>query len=185
MNDIKAFLMGIKPAILISNVMAKLPALAKYPRIERKHNTMFFQDEGTKRRFEKDAKSAGFRDIVGHYLGYPPKAVEWFGANMGNFEKFELEKVGVKYLGRQFTSSIDDLEDNVRWLWENVSAPDLRQHVAAIEKPIGYKIVERNGMKIRKAARSYRATIDYEDIERLREVVKELKTIREERDKHE
>lgn len=134
-SSYEAFLEGIKPSTYVNlDILSRpelIPELQKYPSWNDGENFwMFFQTEEQKENFLSQHDCLHEDDpererIVGLELGFPPKAVnfythyykwqqhdrekakEWFFAN----------KASMYYHGLRFTSHVDDLEDNVRWLW--------------------------------------------------------------------
>lgn len=167
--EVKKFLEGKKPALMITQralermTKEMLEKLAEYPcfRIPKKINgesiaiLWYFQTEEQRDNFEKDWKQADniiCRTIVeGMYLGYPPKAVQWYAntspltvSNMQDTERlkerlkrFNNEKVCISYGALRFVCNRYDIEECVRWLWDN----GMEEAEARIEKEIAYRIV--------------------------------------------
>ncbi|SHF20748.1 hypothetical protein SAMN05444392_11080 [Seinonella peptonophila] len=140
MRTIDAFLKAYKPAFLAipgtRSVGDKLPLLIEtYSHIyEADHNEyIFFQSNELKQDFaSKTCKmqyiSLDFEKELGKVLGFPDKAVEFFitkkqikrtlGEHSAEYLKLKEKHIGLRYCGVQCAASIDDLIENVEWLWE-------------------------------------------------------------------
>jgi hypothetical protein len=140
MNFYEMFVQGLKPAIYRNSFdkqfVEKLPYLKEhYPYISHRkialipeaETYLFFQNERMKEDFLRKLNqisspfSPDFHRLLGHTLGFPPKAVEYFAqTKMGTVEAELLNKrkVGMYYLGIGCSGDIYDLVENVHWLWD-------------------------------------------------------------------
>lgn len=133
MYSYQSFLEGIKPAIYVYNEQqlsqdeqAELdtyPSISVYPPLGDK-GVMFFCNEELKESFlqeirQVDLSSTDASAILGAFLGFPPKAVDFFTNRDYHIRQHRATYcIGVNYAGIQFAAHIDDLEDNINWLWD-------------------------------------------------------------------
>ncbi|MXQ55931.1 hypothetical protein [Shimazuella alba] len=140
MKDLEFFLKGYKPSYynteLDEEFTKHLPELIKsYPYIDMGIELMddvqyylFFQNDVLKREFEErmegvPIRSPEFHEILGHALGYPPKAVHFY-VQAERDRSLKKKKVGIHYASISCSSSIDDIVDNAFWLWNTYSFQD-------------------------------------------------------------
>jgi hypothetical protein len=174
-----AFLDGYKPALLIatSHKFFETVASTDFPRItpfdDEQGSHIFFQTEEQKVDYQKrikgiELRSFEFNMIVGEALGFPMKSVEYFSKmraledKIGYYsEEEEQTKVGVAWAGFFFSSHIDFVEKEVRWLF------DTYQHEKAIGLPLYLRTSEDGYIEI-----------PYGDFEKLNLVVNTIKADR-------
>jgi hypothetical protein len=148
MPSFESFIKGYKSAIYENSLCPQfrrfLPdLLANYPFISGNYialngegeTYLFFQNENLKGRFLKqlngiDKNSLEFHRLLGHTLGYPPKAIDFFIKKELD-QSLEKRSVGLYYMGVSCSSDIFDLEDYCRWLWDHY---DFDQLLQLIEK---------------------------------------------------
>lgn len=68
-------------------------------------------------------RSPEFHEILGNALGYPPKAVRFYGQAVRN-RSLKKKKVGIHFASISCSSSIDDIVENAFWLWNTYSFED-------------------------------------------------------------
>lgn len=169
-RDINGFLRGWKPALYIvdtRNLTKKYPELFDYPHIEQKKKIkqkvydsyLFFQSEERKKQYIdqiRDCSTRMEKDMVfGLTLGFPPKAVVWFAHTdpllsrseeevKERRKRYESERCCITYDGISFASSIFDVEENVKWLWDNIKIPDEYAHLRTtkVSDVVGYEEYE-------------------------------------------
>lgn len=125
MEELKAFINGIKPAILLLEGDEEVDSLLSYPHVyveisEYGKHILFFRNEASKKEWVKSTIGVDRQELhrlLGLTLGYPPKAVNFFVANLG--EHLRDKTVTVRYSGINFGGSIDDLEENIKWIWDS------------------------------------------------------------------
>ena len=136
----RAFLDGYKPAILIERDNPYLHLVRGYPSYQYDEwNILFFQNDELRRRFLsllKGVEKGSYEEccLVGLTLGFPKKSVEFFARN-DQIEKetgiFPMKvAIGMMWAGISFTTHIDYVEHEARWLW------DTYKHPKAIENPL-------------------------------------------------
>src|SRR5690606_39618135 len=137
----RAFLDGYKPAILIERDHPNLHLLKDYPSYPYDEKLiLFFQDEKLRNQYlskvkyvEKDTYEECC--LLGLTLGFPKKSVEFFAKNdqvrlkTGVLPNREVE-LGMMWVGFSFSTHIDYVEHEARWLW------DTYKHPKAIENPL-------------------------------------------------
>ncbi|MCH5584212.1 hypothetical protein MK805_04420 [Shimazuella sp. AN120528] len=143
MKDLEFFLKGYKPSYynteLDEEFTKHLPELMKsYPYIDKGIELMddvqyylFFQNDDLKMEFEDKMKgvlvrSPEFHEILGNALGYPPKAVRFYGQAQRD-TSLKKKKVGLHYASISCSSSIDDIVENAFWLWNTYFFEDSQQ----------------------------------------------------------
>jgi len=137
----EAFLDGYKPAILIERDNPNLHLVNDYPSYSYDENLiLFFQNEELRKQYKskmKHVEKGSYEEdcLLGLTLGFPKKSVEFFARN------FQIEKetgelpdkdvlISMEWAGISFTTHIDYVEHEARWLW------DTYKHPKAIENPI-------------------------------------------------
>lgn len=137
----EAFLDGYKPAILIERDHPNLHLLKDYPSYPYDEKLiLFFQDEKLRNQYlskvkyvEKDTYEECC--LLGLTLGFPKKSVEFFAKNdqvrlkTGVLPNREVE-LGMMWAGFSFSTHIDYVEHEARWLWNTY------RHPKAIENPL-------------------------------------------------
>lgn len=131
-----------KPAIWISPRYSVFEELyfGGYPYITKEqfhalenHEVIFFQNECLRKKaldqYIKVNKhcerfSPDFHYILGHILGFPPRAVDFF-VQYQHDPRLEKYRIEMKYCGVECIGSICDLVDNATWLWKQYPFPDL------------------------------------------------------------
>lgn len=164
----EAFLEGYKPATLHLRTSKEFEQLKKYPYIHpfNKHHSegcIFFQNEAKKQAYQKrienvEEDSYQWHYIVGNTLGFPRKSVEWF-SRMSELEdqigeqpeEKKLYQIGVHWGGFFFSSNIDFVVDEVKWLWSTYT------HPKAIGNPLYFGVPEKEDYE----------EIAYKDFDRL------------------
>ena len=136
MNHLDAFMLGIKPACLLSKAdkddrvsFNKLIA-SELPKVEINSNlTLFFQNEKLKQDFLDQYQDIEFgtneyHHLIGLTLGFPPKAVDFFVQSLTDQRLWD-QSVRYDYWGYLFSGSghKDDAQAISKWLWSNVSVP--------------------------------------------------------------
>lgn len=137
------FLLGIKKVILSSAQWSKFDLLKRnYPCIDKTlfpalpsgeegEEHLFFYDEELKEEiYLKYIKgnehikpyTEEYHRLLGTILGFPPKAVDFFSS--GEHEKQPHKKVFLQFCGVQCVASIDNLVEDVEWLWEKYPYPE-------------------------------------------------------------
>jgi hypothetical protein len=141
MVDHEMFLFGLKPALYgngqVQAFANPLPQLISYPYTRIKHFYLFFQSQTQKDQFIKQQEkfpynSPEFERLLGYALGYPPLAVEYYTQcarlqKLGNTDQLNdlmARRVALRYAGIRCVSHVDDLEFNIRWLWERYPIQD-------------------------------------------------------------
>lgn len=153
-SSYEAFLEGIKPSTYVNlDILSRpelIPELQKYPSWNECENFwLFFRSEEKKERFLNEYRNlneSGRHRLLGLELGFPPKAVDFYVKQHDWYQKdqpkadewFFSNKAGLHYHGIRFASHIDDLHDNVRWLW----------HTYKIDEPIEISVGSSSGMWI-------------------------------------
>lgn len=145
-KTVDAFLNGYKPAFLevpgIRFTTDKLPLLIEqFPYVDQDQMILykpdydyfiFFQSSELKAKFLVKTKNLHYDSVelekeLGLALGYPPKAVDFYvsmqqarklGVDSPQFAELRLKQVGLRYCGVYCTSSIEDVTENIGWLWE-------------------------------------------------------------------
>ena len=132
----EAFLDGYKPAILIERDHPNLHLLNDYPSYPFDEKLiLFFQNEGLRKQYESKMEyleKDTYEEccLLGLTLGFPQKSVEFFARN----EQIRLRtgmlsnrgvSIGMEWAGICFTTHIDYVEHEARWL-----------HPKAIENPL-------------------------------------------------
>jgi hypothetical protein len=174
-----AFLDGYKPALLISprNQLFETVVASHFPRItpfdDELGSHIFFQTEEQKKDYQKrikgiELRSYEFNMLVGEVLGFPMKSVEYFSKmraledEIGYYSEEESQtKVGVAWAGFFFSSHIDFVEQEIKWLF------DTYQHEKAVGLPWYLRTLEDGYIEI-----------PYGNFNILREVVQEIKVFR-------
>jgi hypothetical protein len=136
------FLFGIKKVVSSSPIWSKYEILKKqfpsvshdeFPLLE-KDEYLFFQtqelrdsiyNEILKPNCHIKLQSPESARVFGTVLGYPPKAIEFFVSQPGEKKEDEKKKIGIRYCGVECAASLDDLVDDVSWLWEQYPYPDM------------------------------------------------------------
>lgn len=133
MKDIESFLLGYKPALLTNPhyplyPTADLLKLTAYPsvevRIHQINQLLYFQTEQKKEAFLQQSyrllpDSPSYHGEVGLALGFPQKAVEYYVTTMKHGATTEA-KGYVEYCGIGFVTSIDNMFEDIEWLWRRV-----------------------------------------------------------------
>lgn len=135
----KGFLLGIRPACYenIERIKPEVKEeLIKYPHVLDEKFGMFFHNESDRHTWIEQTSglepgSVAYVKRLGETLGYPPKAVDFYSKHWlrvtveGNKDKsyFFSVKVGMVYCGIQCAGHVDDLEENVQWLWNRYEQP--------------------------------------------------------------
>lgn len=174
---------------------------------------VFFQTEELKERAKQELNACenGWREqdaAIKRIAGYPPKAVEFMykhptinpSAHLTEEEIREYQKRGDwgariyyggqlheeipdYYGGIHFVSALDEIEENVKWVWENLNIPSYVEKVTKIRIPIAYKHVKKEIKFPNKKEKETRVfwepqhleiTVDYGD-EKLLKKVKSIK----------
>lgn len=133
------FLFGVKRVIVSAPHWSKFNLMKKnYPYIDKKlfpplkGDYLFFYEEELKDeiydRYLKGNEhlrkfSPEFNRIMGTILGYPPNAVEFFSSE--RHKQFPEKKIALRYCGVECVGSMDDMVEDVQWLWEKYPYPDL------------------------------------------------------------
>lgn len=180
-TDIKAFLYDGKPAFLYNpqNIpwfyeKHEIEALKQYPFVGSivSHTIsgliMYFQDEMKRTTFLEairglEVNSPEYHEQIGIALGYPPKAARFYSLFIQDEERFRCKKVGIQFNGCGCIGHVEDIEDNVRWLWERY--PESWYHKRDLE--IAYTP--------KKGVPSTWYNIPYQDLQKLSFVAKEIK----------
>ncbi|MDQ0417567.1 hypothetical protein J2Z48_001740 [Croceifilum oryzae] len=139
----ESFLNGLKPSTYVNlDILSQpelIPALREYPSWNECENFwMFFRSESQREQFLSkylNANDSEQHRLLGIELGFPPKAVDFYvkmasqyAANpIGTDRWYFANKVGVHYHGYNFASRIDDLEENIKWLWETYQIVDVAE----------------------------------------------------------
>lgn len=140
MTDIKAFLSGYKPAFLYNRGHKKpwfyedqeVKALGQYMHInvvnveKAKNLTLYFQGQSEYDHFLQQTKSTKIGSFtwykeLGLILGYPPRAVDHYVSRMQD-PTIQKHEVGVHFYGIGCKGHVQDIEANVRWLWDTYPA---------------------------------------------------------------
>lgn len=133
------FLFGIKKAVFGSEYhLKRFNILIKhYPYIDRtlfpplENSYIFFQDQETKERIYKEFLepnkhlkkfSPEFDRIIGTILGFPPKAVEFYSSRES--QRHPEKRIYLRFCGVECVGSVDDMVDDVKWLWDTYPYPD-------------------------------------------------------------
>ncbi|MBA4495257.1 hypothetical protein ACFO25_00205 [Paenactinomyces guangxiensis] len=136
MNEIEAFLNGIKPTLLLAEQQKPFTTMLAYPNAEihlipNRRQCLFFPTEEKMREWQE--RTAGithttpeFHRELGLTLGYPPKAVDFYvrrvkceqEGRLNELKRLKLKVVGMHYAGISCNGSGDDIIHNVRWLWD-------------------------------------------------------------------
>jgi hypothetical protein len=175
----EAFLDGYKPALVIypSDKHFDKVLATDFPRItpfdKQLSSYIFFQTEEQKQEYQRKIEGVKwgtyeFHKIVGEALGFPKKSVEYYAQmrvlenKMGHYpEEERRDSVGVEWAGFFFSSHMDFVEQEVRWLF------DTYQHEKAIGLPVSIWVV---GFDT--------PDIPYGDFERMNMIVNKLQEIR-------
>ncbi|TCP64028.1 hypothetical protein [Baia soyae] len=142
-SSYEAFLKGLKPATYVNlDILSQpelIPALKEYPSWNECENFwMFFRSEEQKENFLSNCKcvdESSRHRLLGIELGFPPKAVDFYVKMSSQYDENPIEtdrwyfanKVGVHYHGYHFASRIDDLEENIKWLWKTYQIVDVAE----------------------------------------------------------
>lgn len=134
------FLFGIKKVITIDPTYPKFNILInQFPYVDKElfppleDDYIFFYDEYLKKQiYNQYLKenihikkfSPEFNRIMGTILGYPPKAVDYYVDRMRN-EKLTDDSIGLYFCGVECVSGIEDLAENVEWLWKKYPYPNM------------------------------------------------------------
>lgn len=137
LEEVQLFMAGLKPAILLAEQQSDFQYVADYPSVpihllENRHQQLFFRTEKERDDWithtqDVDHQSLVFHQKLGIVLGYPPKAVKHYvnrlklqkeNINLDELSKVNSKSIGLHYAGIACNSNIDDLVDNVRWLWD-------------------------------------------------------------------
>jgi len=164
-REYEAFLDGYKPAIVLESYSKHLHLVEDYPSY--RYNEIFiyfFQTDGQRKEFIKKINKVGkdtYEECVinGLTLGYPRKSVEFFARNDQIRRKTGVlpnrdVAIGMVWAGFRFSTSLEILEEEARWMWETY------KHPKAIENPMYFWSDQDN---------TY-LTVPYGDYSRLREV---------------
>ena len=132
------FLFGIKKVVLSSPAWSRFQILKKqFPYISNhdfpallEDQFIFFQDEQLKERlcnkYLEGTVSYGtseYHYILGSLLGFPPNAVHFFST--GKADQEPKKRITIRFCGVECVGSVEDLVNDVIWLWENYPYPDM------------------------------------------------------------
>lgn len=87
-------------------------------------HALFFQTEDKKALFLEMFQQKPIDTAIGLALGFPPKAVEAFEQGRRG--------IGIDYNGIQFASPIEDVAENLQWLWDHVPVPEEKRQPACV-----------------------------------------------------
>jgi hypothetical protein len=134
----RAFMMGVKPALLSNDRYEKITYLKEnypYYTLQKRpsfHEYLFFQTNGLMERYLEAVGGKPIANIPAHTkalgitLGYPPKAVEHFvKKRFSDDPEMEMKDVGLHFCGIHCASSMDSLIEDAKWLWEKYPHPEL------------------------------------------------------------
>lgn len=167
------FLKGIKRVCINYPHFSKFEhMLTNYPYIDRTifpalkpTSFIFFQNETLKEHAihtylqnadQIQPDSYEFHKAIGSILEFPPKAVEFYASGRARKEP----RMNIYYYGNSFSSSIDDVTENVAWMWEKFPYPEddvllIRLKDDFAEVPYGdfdmLREIERNIAKMKQA----------------------------------
>ncbi|RAL20824.1 hypothetical protein [Thermoflavimicrobium daqui] len=155
MTDEQAFFLGIKPALLANEMYERFDELLTFPHVTdfspirysctRRMNYkgwLFFQTEEQKQEVLKKAEELGITSIddieaerlLGHILGYPPKAVDTYlqrlklkQENQAERKRKEIREVAMEYYGCVFMCYVEDILECAKWLWDTYPFSELDQ----------------------------------------------------------
>jgi hypothetical protein len=167
------FLSGIKRVCLNYPNFEKFEYMkTNYPYID--HNLfpalrpgilLFFQNEQLKRQTietylqnadQIQPDSYEYHKVLGTILEFPPKAVEFFASGRNETEP----SIGIHFCGTSFSSSVDDITENVAWMWNHFPYPEddilmLRHQMDFVEIPFKdfdmLEEIEKNIIKAKEA----------------------------------
>lgn len=128
MESIEAFLKGIKPALF----ERPNDKLLQFPYVEIGDLLLFFQSVEQKQDFVERSMglsfgSPGFDRLLGFTLGYPPRAIEYYVKtrhSQSDIKEWVFREASIHYVGQNFVTSIEDLRENVQWVWDTYSYPE-------------------------------------------------------------
>lgn len=144
----EAFLEGYKPALVISSSSKYFEEVSKLdcPRITPfdigPDSHIFFQTAEQKQEYQRRIKGVewgtyDFHKIVGETLGFPKKSVKYYASmrvlenEIGHYPDEERrDSVGVEWAGFFFSSHIDFVIQEVKWLF------DTYKHEKAVGLPV-------------------------------------------------
>lgn len=166
-RDYEAFLDGYKPALIMATRSKYLSLVEHYPSYHFDEDVIYFfrTDEQRDWFIEKieEVEKYTYEECIltGLLMGFPRKSVEFFANN----ERIRKETgvlpnrdvaIGMAWAGFRFSTSLEILEEEARWMWERYT------HPRAIENPAYFWSKKDNAY----------LSVPYGDVERLREVRK-------------
>lgn len=99
-------------------------------------NVMIFQNNKVKRKFLKGLnmimnkeKETGCLDmckrhmLVGTYLGFPPKAIDYFSYEKHRMNGMNPVNIGINYYGLFFASYPETIDEDINWLEDKYGKP--------------------------------------------------------------
>ncbi|MFC7443499.1 hypothetical protein [Laceyella putida] len=143
MNEIISFKNGIKPSLLLEESQPGFDEMLSFPHVsihllEGARQCLFFPDEREKMNWMQRTASLShttpaFHKELGLVLGYPPKAVDFFvrriqcqkEGHLEELERLKAKRVGLHYAGISCNGNVDDLIENVYWLWDTYEVDDV------------------------------------------------------------
>lgn len=168
------FLLGIKRVCISGNYNIQFPILKKnYPYIDKDvlpflkdeeyDSFIFFYDENVKAEMMKNyiqgkshikKLSEEYHRLLGTILGYPPNAIDFYSS--GGFKREPHKRIVLRFCGVECVASVDDLVEDVQWLWEKYPYPDadivtIQYRYEYVELPYGdvkhVKKIQQQGLR--------------------------------------
>jgi hypothetical protein len=174
-TPVEGFLKGIKPACFenINRLSSEelVEQLEKYPNIQtEKDIKIYFQTTDLKRAYAEQSKhlqpgSVEWVALIGHTLGYPPKAVSYYARQWENESEIvhATKHISLNYCGVHCAGNIDDLVENVHWLWDTYNHPiSMWTGVKWMKENIGadFRIRYRNEKELKEVKETMEAILE-------------------------
>jgi hypothetical protein len=145
-RDFEAFIDGYKSVLIMEHDRQDLQLVEHYPRFQNHDDySYFFHTEEQKQQFVDalDGVERGSYEetcLTGIALGYPRRSVEFFAENneiekqTGELPNREFSVI-VQWAGLWFTSHVDFVHEEIRWLWNTYDHPKAVEHSLCLWAP--------------------------------------------------